>query len=80
MTSIDYFTIVTINLYETFRAIWYHLHKLKNVKNTREGVLLKVTILQGCSSRFLNFTNGTKSHKASHIPPLIGQLLLQNIR
>ena len=43
-------------------AIWYHLHNLKNVTNTHGGVLLlgkpatllKVTLLHGCFSRFLN--------------------------
>ena len=35
-------------------AILYHLYSLKTVKNTY-------------FSRFLNYTNGTKSHKASHI-------------
>ena len=29
--------------------------------------LLKVLHLHGCFSRFLNCTNGTKSHRASHI-------------
>ena len=54
-------------------AIWYHLHNLKNVKNTHGGVLLlvqlqafkpatllKVTLLHECFSRVLNCTNGTK--------------------
>ena len=53
-----------------FCAIWYHLYNLKNVKNTHEGVLLlvlKVTLLHGCFSRFLNCTNGTKLRKASHM-------------
>ena len=27
-----------------FYAIWYHLHSLKNVKNTYEGVLLSVKL------------------------------------
>ena len=31
------------------------------------ATLLKVTLLHGCFSRFLNCTNGTKSHKASHM-------------
>ena len=60
-----------------------HLYNLENVKNTHGGVLLlvklqafsvpksnippKVTFLHGCFSRFLNCTNGTKSHKTSHI-------------
>ena len=61
-------------------AIWYHLHNLKNVKNAHGGVLilvklqvlacdftLKLTLLHGCFSRFLNFTNGTKSCNARHM-------------
>ena len=49
-------------------TIWYHLHILKIVKNTHGGVLLlvKVALLHGCFLRFLNFTNSTKSCKASH--------------
>ena len=31
------------------------------------ATLLKVTLLHGCFSRYLNCTNGTKSRKASHI-------------
>ena len=59
-------------------AIWYHLYNLKNVKNTHEGVLLliklqakrlqlKVTLLHGCFSHFLNCTNDTKSRKTAHM-------------
>ena len=53
-------------------AIWYHLCNLKNVKNTHGGViilvkLLKLTLLHGCFSRFLNCTSDTKSRNASHI-------------
>ena len=60
-------------------TIWYHVHNLKNVKNTHGGVLilvklqakpatlLKVTLLHGCFLRFLNCMNGTKSHKAPQI-------------
>ena len=51
-------------------TIWYHLHNLKNVKNTRERVLtllLKVIFLHGCFTCFLNCTNVTKSRKASQI-------------
>ena len=40
-------------------AIWYHLSNLKNVKNTRGGVLLLVKLQV--------WTNGTKSRKTSHI-------------
>ena len=31
------------------------------------ATLLKVTLLHGCFSLFLNGTNGTKSRKASHL-------------
>ena len=60
-------------------AIWYHLHNLKKVKNTHRGVLiliklqaeaytlLRLTLLHGCFSRFLNCANGTKSRNASHL-------------
>ena len=41
--------------------------QFKNVKSTHGGVLLKVTLLHGCFSRFLNCANGTKSPKASHL-------------
>ena len=44
---------------------------LKSVKNTHGKafylVKLKITLLHGCFSRFLNLTNGTKLRKASHI-------------
>ena len=33
----------------------------------REKHPLKVTLLHGCFSHFLNCTNGTKSRKASHL-------------
>ena len=33
----------------------------------KPAALLKVTLLHGCFSRFLNDTDGTKSRKASHI-------------
>ena len=38
------------------------------MKNTHGGVLLavKVTLLHGCFSPFLNCTNSTKSRNASH--------------
>ena len=37
-------------------AIWYHLYNL-----------LKLTLLRGCFSRFLNCANDTKSRNAPHI-------------
>ena len=55
-------------LYVMLCTIWYRLYNLKIVKNTHGGVLLlvklqaslKVTLLHGCFSRFLNCANGTK--------------------
>ena len=46
--------------------------QFKKRKNTHRGVLLhpatllKVSLLHGCFSRFLNCTNGTKSSKLSN--------------
>ena len=43
--------------------------QFKIMKNTHGGVLLlvlKVALLRGCFSRFLNCTNDTKSLKTSH--------------
>ena len=37
------------------------------LKNVNPASLLKVTLLRGCFSRFLNYKYGTKSHKASHV-------------
>ena len=56
-------------------AIWYHLYNVRNVRNTHGGVLLlaklllvKVTFLYGCFSRFSNCTHyGTKPRKTSQI-------------
>ena len=60
-------------------TIWYHLYNLKNVKNTYGGVLLLAKLqVSACNftksntprwvlSRFLNCTNGTKSHNVSQI-------------
>ena len=57
-------------------AIWYHLHNLKNVKNTHGGVLLLVQLQAsacnftksntppGYFSRYLNCAHGTKSGNA----------------
>ena len=61
--------------YVMFCPIWYHFYNLRNVKNAHGGVLvsvklqafsLKVTLLHGYFSRFLNCTNGTNSRNASH--------------
>ena len=55
-------------------AIWYYLYNLKNVKNThgwvlrlKPATLLKLILLHGCFSRFLNWTNATKSRNAPQI-------------
>ena len=49
-------------------AIWCYLCYLKNVTNTLGEtplLVLKVTLLRGCFSRFLNCINGTQTRKAS---------------
>ena len=66
-----------------FCAIWYHLHNLKNVKKNpwrsvtvskvvgqKPATLLKVTLLHGCFSPFLNCTFDTKSGNASYFKDL----------
>ena len=64
-------------------VIWYHLYSFKNVKNSHRGLLflvklqaiLKVTLLHGCFSNFLNCKNGAKPCNASLIN-LVPLLLL----
>ena len=51
-------------------AIMYHMYNLKNVK---------ITLLHGCFSRFLNGTNGTESCNASHIKKLLSKLKAHGI-
>ena len=43
---------------------------------TFSKVALKVTLLHGCFSRFLNCTNGTKSRNASQISFVLRNILL----
>ena len=56
---------------EMFCAIWYHLHNLKNVKNTHGGVLLlvklKVTLLYWYVSRFLNYIPNCENYHLSFL-------------
>ena len=39
----------------------------RKVAGFKPATLLKLTLLHGCFSRFLNCTNGTKSRNASHL-------------
>ena len=39
------------------------------IEMKKSATLLKVTLLHGCFSRFLNWTHGTKSRKTSHVCP-----------
>ena len=61
------------NICDGLRTIWYHFCNLNIVKIIHGGVflqsatLLKVIFLHCCFSRFLNWTGGTKSCKASHL-------------
>ena len=61
-------------------AVWYYSYNLKNVKNTHGGVLLlvklqdsllKITLLHGCFSRFLNCANGIKQRNPPHLSKII---------
>ena len=77
-----------LKLHVTLRTIWYHLYNLKHAKGTRGGVLfflrfqpatlLKVALLHGCFSRFLNCSNGTKSCKASRITGKVSFLFFKS--
>ena len=40
----------------------------------KPATLLKVTLLHGCFSRFLNSTNGTKHHICNNFKPIIALL------
>ena len=58
-------------------VICYHFYNLKNVKNTHGGLLLlatllKLTLLYGCFSRFLNCTNSTKWRETSQMIKRVG--------
>ena len=64
------------NFSETLKQLFDTLRDLvpfvqfKYVKNIHGGVLLlvlKVTLLHGCFSRFLKCTNGTELPKTSHV-------------
>ena len=83
--------VLNTSLYVVRCAIWYHLYNLKNVEITRGGVLilvklqawayatlLKLTLLHGCFSRFLNCTDGTKSRNAPHMLYQIKSLSFQD--
>ena len=54
-------------------AIWYYLYNSKREKHLWRSVtftpatLLKVSLLRGSISRFLNCANGTKSSEACHL-------------
>ena len=70
LTNLKSFSLAFFEILIVMRcAIWYHLYNLKNAENTQGGVslLVKVTLLHECLSRFLICTNGTKSRNVSHI-------------
>ena len=59
-------------------AICYHLYNVKNLKNTHRTPIaecsfeascnfIKITLLDGCFSRFLNCANGNKLGSASYV-------------
>ena len=48
---------------------WRNVNYSK-VAGLKPATLLKLTLLHGCFSRFLNCTNGTKSRNAPHLANL----------
>ena len=48
-------------------SLQFKKHEKYPWRRLKSARLLKVTVVHGCFSRFLNCTNGTKSHKTSHI-------------
>ena len=61
-----------VSKFETLWTIWYHLHNLENVKNTHGGALLVIKFTKSNPPlwvffTFLNYTNGTKLRRASHL-------------
>ena len=66
-----------VTILVTFSAIWYHLYHLKKIK---PATLVKVTLLYGCFSRFLNYTNVAKSSKGSHLVKVLVLVINMNLR
>ena len=66
-----------VTILVTLSAIWYHLYDLKKIKLE---TLLKVTLLHGCFSRFLNCTHVTKSNKASRLIKVLVLVINMNLR
>ena len=66
-----------VTILVTFSAIWYHLYHLKKIK---PATLVKVTLLHGCFSRFLNYTNVAKSSKGSHLVKVLVLVINMNLR
>ena len=54
-------------------TVSYHLYNLKHVKLETRETSLKVTLVHGCSPRFLNCTNGNKARNASLTAPLLAE-------
>ena len=63
-----------VKIFETFHIVNKDVPQMHTKKtfylsifcDVKPATLLKATLLHGCFLRFLNCTNGTKSHKASH--------------
>ena len=77
-----------LGTFVVFCAIWYHWNNLKNVKNTLGGrllllkptTLLKIALLHGCFSCFLNCTNGTKSRNVPHFITFIVRRTMKRLK
>ena len=50
---------------------------MEKFTSSKTATLLKVTLLHGCFSRYLNYTNGTKSRKTSRFKHLANRSRIQ---
>ena len=61
------FDLVLFALYKKREKLHGGVLLLVRLHASQAATLLKVTLLHGCFSRFLNHSNGTKLRKASHL-------------
>ena len=73
---VNIFYIFIFFYINTYVFMWCVAH---NALRLQPATLLKVTLLHGCFSRFLNCTNGTKSRNASHMRNLYTYIIYPNL-
>ena len=68
---------ISLLIHVTLCAIWYHLYKLKNVKNTHEGMILLGVITKNITSPWM-FSTFLKLYKWYQIAQSITLKVFQN--